>query len=475
MKILIDLQGAQTESRFRGIGRYSLSITKGLLRNNEQHDFYVLLNGNFEHTIPRIKSTLDGLLPEKNIFVCQLPAPLRACEEGNEWRQSAASLIREEMIRTLAVDWVFITSLFEGHIDDATLTIKSLQSHTKVAVLHHDLIPLVNEKTYLQDAHFRRYYMKKIECLKKADLILTNSDYTAKEIQQYLPDASGQIVSISSATEDEWCDKEIADIDINAVKKKFSINKDIILYAPGGFDKRKNFERLILAFSKIEPELRFNKQLVIISKVNDADRHYLHTIVKNAGLLKKDVILTGYVSDDELIILYRNCFLFVFASEHEGFGLPILEAMKCGAPTIGSNVTSIPEVIGLEEALFDPFSVSSITDKMREVIINEPFRHLLKSHALSQATKFSWDISAQRALEAFNHFAPEVDATVRIVSHVNSVIDNIKKISSKVRPSQHDLLRVAEALDRNIKRVELYQALATTIEWQVDGPFNCCC
>ncbi|WP_345829045.1 glycosyltransferase [Pantoea sp. BRR-3P] len=472
MRIIIDLQGAQTESRFRGIGRYSLSITKSLLRNNRYHDFYVLLNGNFEHTIEGIKNTLDGLLPEKNILVCQLPAPLRACDEGNEWRQSAAAIIREEMIRTLSVDWVFITSLFEGHIDDATLTIKKLQTNTKVAVLHHDLIPLVNEKTYLQDGHFRQYYMKKIECLKIADLILTNSDYTAHETHKCLPEALGKIVSISSATEDDWYDKEIIDITIDKVKEKFSINKDIILYAPGGFDKRKNFERLIVAFSEIEPELRFSKQLVIISKVNEAERNYLLSIVKKAGLSKNDVILTGYVSDDELILLYRNCFLFIFASEHEGFGLPILEAMRCGAPTIGSNVTSIPEVIGLEEALFDPFSVNSIKCKIRDVIINDKFRHSLQKHASSQATKFSWDISALRALEALEHFESEINVAGGSTLEAISAIDSIKKISTKVRPNDQDILRVAEALDRNLKRVELNHVLSKPLEWQVDGPFD---
>lgn len=472
MNILIDLQGSQTESKFRGIGRYSLSITKGLLRNNKYHNYYIFLNGNFEDTLEDIKKSLYGLLPEKNIIVCQLPAPLRACDQGNEWRQEAAAIIREEMIRTLSVDWVFITSLFEGHVDDAAITIKKLQSNAKVAVLHHDLIPLVNEKTYLQDNHFRQYYMEKIDYLKRADLILTNSDYTAQEIHEWLSGAQGKIVSISSATEDEWYNKEIVDINFEAVKEKFSIKKDIILYAPGGFDKRKNFERLILAFSEIEPELRFNKQLVIISKINETDRNYLQSIVLRAGLSKTDVVLTGYVSDDELIILYRNCFLFVFASEHEGFGLPILEAMRCGAATIGSNVTSIPEVIGLEEALFDPFSVNSISSKIRDVIINEQFRHSLKKHALCQASKFSWDISAQRAIEAFELFESENNEKDENAEEAITALDSIKRINTKIRPTEQDLLRVAEALDRNIKRVELYKALSKPLEWQIDGPFD---
>ncbi|WGK55939.1 glycosyltransferase [Pantoea sp. SS70] len=470
MKIVIDLQGAQTESRYRGIGRYSLSITKAILRNNKNHEFYILLNGNFSHTIDAIKLAFNGLLPESNFIICQLPSPLRACDEGNEWRQRAATLLREEMLCSLQVDLVFITSLFEGHIDDAIVTIKSLKSRFKVAVLHHDLIPLVNEKVYLQDTRFRQYYMAKIEHLQKADLILTNSDYTAKEAKEHLCDTSARIVSISSATDDEWYDKEILDINYEDIKNKFSITKDAILYAPGGFDKRKNFERLINSYSAIEPELRFNKQLVIISKINDSDRILLQNIIKNAGLNKKDVILTGYVTDDELILLYRNCFLFIFASEHEGFGLPILEAMKCGAPTIGSNVTSIPEVIGLEDALFDPFSEQSITDKMRQAIVDEDFLSTLKAHAINQAAKFSWEISAQRALDAFDLLNKETE--ICGFSEKESIVEQIKKISTRVRPSKQDLMRVADALDRNMKLIELIQVFDSPLEWQVDGPFD---
>lgn len=474
MRIIIDLQGAQTESKYRGIGRYSLSITKAILRNNKTHEFFVLLNANFIDTIPEIKEALLGLIPEEKIIVCKLPAPLKACDGGNEWRRAAASLIREEMIRSFSADIVFITSLFEGHIDDAIITIKSLRSKTKVFVLHHDLIPLVNEKTYLQDQRFRSYYLNKIDNLKKADVILTNSDYTAKEAKIHLADTQAHIASISSATEEEWHDKNIKDIDFNYIKNKFSITKDIILYAPGGFDKRKNFERLIFAFSQINSDLRYNKQLVIVSKLNDGDRIYLTNIIKNAGLTKKDVILTGYVSDDELILFYRHCFLFVFASEHEGFGLPILEAMKCGAATIGSNVTSIPEVIGLEKALFDPFSVEAIKNKIIEVIVDEEFREKLKSHAISQSAKFSWDLTAQKALNEFSRSIESLslDETHDDENEPLTIIEKLIKIDTKVRPSQQDLMKVAEALDRNMKLAEIMQALEKRLEWRIDGPFD---
>jgi len=474
MRIIIDLQGAQTESKYRGIGRYSLSITKAILRNNKTHEIFVLLNSNFKDTIIEIKGALSGLIPEQNIIVCNLPSPLKACDEGNEWRTVAASLIREEMIRAFAADIVFITSLFEGHIDDASITIKSLESKSKVFVLHHDLIPLVNEKIYLQDQKFRSYYLNKIENLKKADVILTNSNYTAEEARSYLTDTQAHIVSISSATEDDWYDRKIDNIDFDYVKNKFAISRDVILYAPGGFDKRKNFEKLILAFSQIKKDLRYNKQLVIVSKLNEGDRLYLTNIIKSSGLTKQDVILTGYVTDDELILFYRHCFLFVFASEHEGFGLPILEAMKCGAATIGSNVTSIPEVIGLEEALFDPFSVESIKNKIIDVIVDEEFRNKLKAHAIRQSAKFSWDFTAQKALNEFSRLIEKEDLENKYSHEIKSpsIIEKIKLIDTKFRPSQQDLMRVAEALDRNMKLVEISQALKKQLEWRIDGPFD---
>ena len=91
------------------------------------------------------------------------------------------------------------------------------------------------------------------------------------------------------------------------------------------------------------------------------------------GLQQGELVLTGYVPEHELIQLYRLCKLFIFASLHEGFGLPVLEAMSCGAPAVGSNVTSIPEVIGNPEALFDPYSVSSIREKIAQCLTDDAF------------------------------------------------------------------------------------------------------
>jgi glycosyltransferase involved in cell wall biosynthesis len=106
------------------------------------------------------------------------------------------------------------------------------------------------------------------------------------------------------------------------------------------------------------------------------------------------------VSDDELVMLYNMAALFVFPSLHEGFGLPVLEAMSCGAPVLGANATSVPEVIGCADALFDPAVPARIAAKIQQVMADDALRARLREHGLAQARTFSWDRSAVTAIAA---------------------------------------------------------------------------
>jgi glycosyltransferase involved in cell wall biosynthesis len=103
----------------------------------------------------------------------------------------------------------------------------------------------------------------------------------------------------------------------------------------------------------------------------------------NNGLPSEQLILMDYVPDNELLALYLFCELYIIPSLLEGYGLPALEAMVCGAPVIVSNTISIPEVIGFDDALFDPYSIESIVTKIVQVMTNDDFRELLRAHPAS--------------------------------------------------------------------------------------------
>lgn len=472
MRIVIDLQGAQTESRFRGIGRYTISIAKAIIRNNSQHEIFIALSSLFPETIADLKAQFSHLLPAENIVIWYAPGPVRAMDRQNTWRGECAEYVREAFLQNLKPDIVFITSLFEGHVDNAVISIAKFTPKTKVAVLYYDLIPLVQPDIYLQDEVYKEYYLKKIEWLKKADLLLSISEYSSAEVVEWLDIPSDNVCTISAATEEHFVIKKAFDNDFIDLKQRYGVTRDVVLYAPGGFDSRKNFKRLIEAYSKLPSELREKNQLVIVSKLSDSDRSHLQSIAHNAQLREDEMILTGYVSEQDLVVFYQLAKLFVFASLHEGFGLPILEAMTCGAATIGSNVTSIPEVIGYADALFDPYSVESIKDKLHQALSDEDFLAKLKLHAVEQAGKFSWDKAGIAALASFEQLVSGVEEINAELITSSQLISAISAIKCRENPTDNDLRSTAEAMDRNAKLLELQGVDLANLSWRVEGPYD---
>ena len=155
----------------------------------------------------------------------------------------------------------------------------------------------------------------------------------------------------------------------------------------------------------LPPVQRAAHQLLIAGKINDGERQRLRDLARRHGLAPDEMVLTGYVSDADLIDLYRGAALFVFPSLHEGFGLPALEAMACGALVIGADSTSVPEVIGNPEALFDPRDPAAIAARIRQVLDDPALQARLREHGAVQARKFSWDHSARRAIAALEAHA----------------------------------------------------------------------
>jgi glycosyltransferase involved in cell wall biosynthesis len=123
-------------------------------------------------------------------------------------------------------------------------------------------------------------------------------------------------------------------------------------------------------------------------------RGALETLAKEKGLKAEELVLTGFVPEEDLLTLYGLCKAFVFPSWHEGFGLPALEAMTCGRAVIGANTSSLPEVRGRDDALFDPMNDTSITEKLAQVLTDDTFR----ANNWSGAASGFMDASAQRAI-----------------------------------------------------------------------------
>lgn len=430
MRIIIDLQGAQTESRYRGIGYYSLSLTKAIVRNKGNHEVIIILNGLFPDTIKSIRSEFNGLLSQESIRVWYTPTHINDSNPDNQWRRETAELIREAFIANLKPDVLHITSLFEGHIDDAVTSIDKFDHITPVSVSLYDLIPLINPDSYLKhDPVYENYYKRKIQHLKRSSLLLAISKSSMQEGVNYLDYETESIINISTAADECFCHVSIDRTQENKLRNRFGLNGSIVL-CTGGADDRKNLRYLINAYAKLPIELRNNHQLILAGKMPENYIKRLKQDAKKAGLNSKELVILGYVSRNELVELYNLCKLYVFPSWHEGFGLPALEAMSCGAAVIASNTTSLPEVIGNEDALFDPISENSIKDKIESALTNESFRNSLKQHGLNQAKKFSWDQCASRAISAFEKLHAKQQSNIS----QKSMQDNKKQKLAFVSP-----------------------------------------
>ena len=402
MRIVIDLQSCQTEgSRSRGIGRYSTDLTRAIAKQAGEREIWLALNGNFVGTVAQIRQDFGNYIPPERMFVYDMPDSVSMHEARHHWRRQAAERIREYALNALNPDIVHISSLFEGLGDNAVTSVKTFDKTTPTAVTLYDLIPLIKSETYLENAVTRSWYNTKIESLKKADLLLAISESSRREALEFLEMPTDKVVAVSTAVGDQFETIDFSPEQIRTLQTRYCLNRPFIMYT-GGIDYRKNIEGLIEAYSKLSSEVRSRHQLAIVCSMLPHERNRIKSIANRHRLTDNEIVLTGFVPEEDLVALYNLCELFVFPSLHEGFGLPALEAMHCGAVVIGANNSSIPEVIGRSDALFDSTRVEEITLAINNGLTNEGFRRSFRELAKQQITKFSWKASAQKALEAYD-------------------------------------------------------------------------
>ncbi len=399
MRIVIDMQGAQAENRKRGIGRYSTAITKAIIRNSGKHEIILILNDSFSETIEPIRAEFESFIEQENIRVWSACSSVRYIDEENNTRRVIAELTYEAFIAEQKPEFIYVTSLFEGLVDDAVTSIHQLQNIAPVAVTLFDLIPFINPVPYLDNPSVKNWYLEKIEHLKKADIWLAISESSRQEGISYLELDPARTYNISTDADEEFQKIEVSFEIEQRIRQEYNLSKPFLMYT-GGIDHRKNIEGLIRAYARLPEFVRDTHQLAIVCSVQPESRNALEKLAAEVGLKNNEFILTGYVPGEDLIALYNICHLFVFPSWHEGFGLPALEAMRCGAPVIGANTSSLPEVIGWQQALFDPKSEAEMTAAIERGLTDENYRNELLSQQQTQAKKFSWDESAKRAISA---------------------------------------------------------------------------
>jgi glycosyltransferase involved in cell wall biosynthesis len=188
--------------------------------------------------------------------------------------------------------------------------------------------------------------------------------------------------------------------ELRRVRQLYGIEGDYIL-AVGSVQPRKNLARLVSAYSDLRrrPDQAKLPRLVVVGKLAWLYEETLRA-VEECGV-RADVTFTGYVPEGDLPALYSGALCFAYPSFFEGFGLPPLEAMRCGTPVLVGDRTSLPEVVGDAGLLVDPFDTDAISAALARLIDDDGLRQTLRARGLARAARFDWRETARRTLEVY--------------------------------------------------------------------------
>lgn len=184
------------------------------------------------------------------------------------------------------------------------------------------------------------------------------------------------------------------------VRGRLDIEDDFLLFV-GTLEPRKNLLTLLKAFAQVLDEISLRPQLVIAGSegwLMDATDAF----ITSSGISER-LRFTGYLQDEELRALYSSCKAFVYPSLYEGFGLPPLEAMSCGAPVIASRIGALQEILGDAAILNDALDVDSLVRAIKDILGNDRRREELSSAGFKQVAKFSWDKTAQLTYQVYQN------------------------------------------------------------------------
>lgn len=400
MRLVIDMQAAQTASRFSSIGRYTLALTKEMVRQRGENEILLALNATFAGTIEPIRTAFADLLSSDSIKVYEVPSSIGALDRVNGARRKIAERMVEAFYCSLQPDLIFIPSLFEGVDDDAVTSVHALHTTIPIAVTLHYIMPMIHRDIYLQDQTILRWYYSKIDQMRRADLFLAVSDNSGRQGVQYLNIPESSVVTVKNAYDvSHFHPISLNEAHHARLATTYGIDCPFIM-STGCTEFSKDIESLINAFARLPPNLHDTYSLALVGQeFIDQKIHFL-TLARQVMLQEDKLIFIGSVSDSDLALLYNACTLFAFPCTHDDFALPVLEAMACGKAVVAANSFSLPEVIGRRDTLFDARDDVDMSVKMTDVLQNIEFRKELECHALNQTKKFSWPNSASQAWKA---------------------------------------------------------------------------
>lgn len=386
MKITFDMQALQSVNKIGGIGKFNFNYLSTIFQKYPENKYELIFNG------PDKDKICDLLPKNKNAHAHIIP--YLPGNDLNRWNL----LIHHINYWFIKSDITHILSPFEDQ-EHTVIAKKNLPG--KLIITIYDFIPFLFKDIYLQSPAALSRYLERSKILQFADAILSISEATREDAIRLFDIPPEKITNIGIAVSDDYYKMGDGQLnDLEKLKSKLGIQGNFIL-SVSNLDPRKNLLGLMKAFSKLPNHILNNYSLLIVTNSN---QDYVRNNPEISMYLKENkykIRMLYSTTNAELCALYNYCSLFIYASLYEGGGLPVVEAMKCGAPVISSNRSSIPEYLGRKDNLFNPEDVDEMTYAMEKVLTDYTFEQDLRAHGLNYSKEITWENVINKAVRVY--------------------------------------------------------------------------
>ncbi|HUY90537.1 MAG TPA: glycosyltransferase family 1 protein [Pirellulales bacterium] len=383
MRIGIEMLGVQSAGRTRGVGRYTRQLVSHLLTRGSPREIVLY----FHAGLPGGEDAWPGR-----------PAVRDLAPAGDGGLASAvARLAAENPDRLDALLLTCPLEHFRGYLPPAPRG-----GRLRLAAIVYDLIPALFPEQYLAHPVIAEAYRRALAAIEQYDLLLPISAAARDDCLRRLRTPADRIVNISAGGDFErfFPRGPAAPSPAAAeVLRKHGLTEPFV-YCMTALDHRKNLDGALAAFALLPESLRQTHRLALTCAMSsDDDYARLQQIVAESPAAER-IALTGALDDAALRVMYQHCAAFLFPSRCEGFGLPILEALQCGAPVVAGNNSSQIEVVGEAGLLADAESPAEIARQLRRLLEDAELSRRLREAAPAQARRFRWEQSAERCRAA---------------------------------------------------------------------------
>jgi glycosyltransferase involved in cell wall biosynthesis len=366
MNILVD--ASQIPRNKGGVGVYAVGLVRALAAGASPHELTVLVQSD-EHDFEGIESA--------RVRLVKVPARI--------FRRLVCRFVLEQLLMPLILFWRRIDVIHSLHY-----SFPLFATRAKRVVTVHDLTFFRFPQLHTA---FKRYYFKAFTRLaaRIADRVITVSEGTRRDFMEVTGADPRKIRTVHlGRTElpDGWFREDI----LEAARKRFGIDGDYLLFV-GTLEPRKNLQNLVRAYAALLKDGIAHRLVVVGGEGWDCGA--LFALVRELGVHER-VVFTGYVDERTKVHLLQGAALFAYPSIYEGFGIPVLEALSLGVPTITGTAPALSEVAGDAALRVDPHDADALYRGMKRLLKDESLRRELSAKALRRSKEFSWRKAAEK-------------------------------------------------------------------------------